>query len=168
LCHDKYLFNTDTSADLFTDVAATLLFSHNSGTVFEFILNSYFDQLFFSTINQRGLCHHKALSVICFGLKLLDIRSAGLSAVPTWYHSFILVTSWILPTRCATKVYHFVEGDVIQAKAIEESVQKNFLCIISFNLGIILWDKWASITVAHNSRRGSDNTFSGATLDWAH
>lgn len=61
-----------------------------------------------------------------------------------------------------------MDRDAIQDSTIVESVQKYLRCIFICNLGSKVVATRTNSKTAHNSKRGIDRDFIGATLDLVH
>lgn len=104
---------------------------------------------------------------IWLGSRPHEIKSAVLSLIGTWYHSAIVVSSWILPTLYKTNAFHCVAGDEIQASMTDKSIQNLHLVIFNFNFEIICSAKRADRTVPHNSRHSNYIYFNIGALNFA-
>lgn len=115
-----------------------------------------------------GPFHHKDLVLSTDGSLPLDKRSAGFSALETCLHLAALVYSCTSPTLFLTNVLRENGGVPSQDKTIEESVQRLTVKMSRLRPLVILSTNFANKSAAHNSKRGIEVGFNGATLVFEH
>lgn len=119
-----------------------------------------------SFYSHSGLFQHKLFVDNCTASHHRDIITAELQVVGTWSLSDPVVKSWISLILFATKVFHLLEENDIHANTKLKSDHEYIFWIFKPNLGITQKLRRANTNVAHNSNRGKDIDFNGATFDF--
>ena len=140
------------------------LASGNSFTV----LSLNFGQSDTLCLIQWGPLNHSEFFTKSCGSWPLDIASAGLSTDLTWRHRSEFDWLAISATRLATSVFNRCGGVLIQCNAMVESVHKTIFSSEILRVDLIYVTIWESNCAPHNSRRGSDIVFKGATRDFVN